>query len=143
MSRHIAPSGFPYASHAVLLHGWLAVSSIIPLVDGFHDRIRGVLLVGVHLLLLNGLLIGELIELLVVLFVALLVGVVTLLRLGAGDKASKRPQCESHDYSRKWRVVCTLVTRNVPRKSRVTAYFPVCRPDCTTDCTNDCTHFLH
>ena len=61
MSRRIAPSffdGFPYASHAVLLRGWLAVSSIIPLVDGFHDRIRAVLLVGVRVGLLDGLLIG-------------------------------------------------------------------------------------
>ena len=50
MVRCIGPSfvdGFLYASHTILLCRSLALLPIIPLIDGFHDGICAVLLVGV------------------------------------------------------------------------------------------------
>ena len=49
---------FLYPSHAVLLRGSLTVSSIVPLVEGFHKSIRAVLLVGVLVGQLVGVLVG-------------------------------------------------------------------------------------
>ena len=83
MARCITPSfvdGFPYPLHAVLPCGSLAESFIIPLLEGFHDSIRAVLLVTVLVGFRDRLLVGYLIGVLVGQRVRIHVGLDTLLQ---------------------------------------------------------------